>query len=186
MTYQEQLIAAHKERQARFWNTAETAHKKAVAIREIVDRKIIFARREQEARDEWRKRQQYRGHKAALLDARAAEVRATGKHLIRWRDRNLHIASSICDAARGRGPLLRELLKSVSRTSGVKVSDIKGPSRLRKIVHARQEFCYYARALTSRSYSQIADMINRDHTSVIHGVEAHAKRHGLPMPKGKA
>jgi len=186
MTLEQQLIAAHKERQARFWNTAETAHKKAVAIREIVDRKIIAKRRQQEARGELRKRQQYRGHKAALLDARAAEVRATGKHLIRWRDRNLHIANSMCDAAKSQ-PLLRELLKSVSRTSGVKVSDIKGPSRLRKIVHARQEFCYYARALTSRSYSQIADMINRDHTSVIHGVEAHADRHGLPrLTGGKA
>lgn len=184
MTYQEQLIAAHKERHARLWQTKQTAHKKAVAIRELVDRKIIASRREQEAREEWRRTRQRRWRKAKLLQIRAAEVRATGEHLIRWRDRNLHIAAGMCEAVKGQGPSLHELLKSVSRTTGVSVADIKGRSRMRRIGHARQEFCYYARALTGKSFPQIARVIGRDHTSVIHAVDAHAKRHGLPPLTG--
>lgn len=71
------------------------------------------------------------------------------------------------------------LLKSVCHATGVLLVEIQGDSRKREIVYARHIFCYMA---SEKGFflKQIAGLINRHHTSVIHGRET--VRHALTVP----
>jgi len=65
---------------------------------------------------------------------------------------------------------LERILNDVCNYYGIKVSDIKGRSRLRKFVEARHIFCYLAREHTYSSLSEIGLAVNRDHSNVVHSV----------------
>jgi chromosomal replication initiator protein len=65
---------------------------------------------------------------------------------------------------------------------GFTVEDLKGKSRRRPLVTARQVAMYVVRELTDLSYPAIArDFGGRDHTTVIHAVE----KIGSLMPERK-
>ena len=65
-----------------------------------------------------------------------------------------------------------ELLAEIARLVGHSVEALKGKSRQRPLVAARQEAMYVFRELTDLSYPAIARLFGgRDHTTVIHAVE---------------
>jgi chromosomal replication initiation ATPase DnaA len=79
----------------------------------------------------------------------------------------------------------RAVLADVSERHGVDPYDITGPSRLREIVHARQEVAWKVRkaqdALGKPRFSlpQIGTWLGgRDHTTILHAIRAHEKRMG--------
>ena len=65
-----------------------------------------------------------------------------------------------------------ELLKEISEILGFSVDAMRGKSRQRPLVTARQTAMYVFRELTDLSYPAIARLFGgRDHTTVIHAVD---------------
>lgn len=71
-----------------------------------------------------------------------------------------------------RRPITPDLvIETASELSGFSVEELKGPSRSRPLVQARQTAMYVLRQLTDHSYPAIAEAFGgRDHTTVIHAV----------------
>jgi len=67
--------------------------------------------------------------------------------------------------------LLESILLDVSTATGVSVDDMKGKSRIREYVLARQFYCKIAKDSTAYSFRSIGAYINRDHATVIHSVK---------------
>jgi chromosomal replication initiator protein len=65
-------------------------------------------------------------------------------------------------------PELEDILRAVSEASGVSVEDIKGECRRKKIIAARQMYCYLARKAGKWSYWRIGNIIGKDHASAMH------------------
>lgn len=64
------------------------------------------------------------------------------------------------------------ILEVVCRFEGVRVSDVKSPSRTDVDTWPRHIAMYLCHTLTKQSYNQIARIVGRrDHTTVKHGVE---------------
>lgn len=79
------------------------------------------------------------------------------------------------------GEETNRILEEVAAKHDVTVADIRGPRRRIEISHARQEAMY--RLYSERknlSLPMIGRMLSRDHTTVMHGIRAHAKRADLP------
>ena len=74
--------------------------------------------------------------------------------------RLLHLAEEVCSA---RGVLLHEIL---------------GPIRSRNVVRARHELWWRIRHHPDRYYSlpEIGRLFGKDHTTILAGIEAHARR----------
>lgn len=70
---------------------------------------------------------------------------------------------------------MAQILADVAQRHGIPIADIKSRSRLRPIVHARQEAMALMRD-EGRSLTQIGLFLDRDHTSVIWGDRAHRQR----------
>ena len=66
------------------------------------------------------------------------------------------------------GDKLRIVLKVVADYYKVSEEDIKGQSRLMRIVEARRMFCYLGRMFTNKSLNMIGMVINRNHATVLH------------------
>ena len=71
-----------------------------------------------------------------------------------------------------------EVFAEVAKRHGLTVADLVGPSRLRQFAWPRQEAFYLAKMQTGASFPEIGRFARRDHTTVIHGVKAHAARIG--------
>ena len=68
------------------------------------------------------------------------------------------------------------ILEETSDMFGFSIEEIKGPSRRRPLVNARQVAMYVFRQTTELSYPAIARHFNgRDHTTVIHAVDKISK-----------
>ena len=77
----------------------------------------------------------------------------------------------------------RTVVREVAEANGITIDDLIGPRRSRRASWPRQEAMYRMRNETPLSYPEIgARLGNRDHTTVLHGVKAHAKRANLPPP----
>jgi chromosomal replication initiation ATPase DnaA len=79
------------------------------------------------------------------------------------------------------------IIAEVARRRGLTAADLTGTGRWRDVARPRQEAMWLMRQVRradgSRRYSlpEIGRALGyRDHTTVLHGVRAHAKRHGLP------
>jgi len=79
----------------------------------------------------------------------------------------------------------RAVLADVAERHGVDFDDITGPSRVRELVHARQEVAWKVRQAQTAcfeprfSLSQIGTWLGgRDHTTILHAIRAHEKRRG--------
>lgn len=83
--------------------------------------------------------------------------------------------TQLADLLTVRAPKLRtdeELLAEISLYMGFPVEAMKGKSRQRPLVSARQSAMYIFRELTELSYPAIARLFGgRDHTTIIHGVD---------------
>jgi len=65
--------------------------------------------------------------------------------------------------------ILNTVLHMVCTYYGVEPNEIKGKSRKRHLVIARQTYCHLARVYTRSTLKQIGSIINRDHATVIYG-----------------
>lgn len=70
---------------------------------------------------------------------------------------------------------LEKALSEVSSRTGVSKEDILSPSRDRPINHARQEVMHLLRQ-QGFTTPAIGELMNRDHTSVLHSLKAYASR----------
>lgn len=80
----------------------------------------------------------------------------------------------------GRGPVgrLMRVAKAVAAVEMVSVEDLRGRSATRAIAWPRQEFMLAARE-AGHSLQDIGAFLDRDHTTVMHGIEAAtARRNG--------
>jgi chromosomal replication initiation ATPase DnaA len=75
------------------------------------------------------------------------------------------------------------ILRAVCRLNRVSLDELKSRSHARRIVRVRQQAMYLLRTRLRMSFSSIGRLLNRDHTTVLHGVRAHAERTGAPLPK---
>ena len=69
-------------------------------------------------------------------------------------------------------PKVAEVAKATSVVMDVPLSDIYGVGRTQRFVHARWVISYIARRSLLKSYPAIGNCINRDHTTVLHGVQS--------------
>ncbi len=76
--------------------------------------------------------------------------------------------------------LIREVAEKYKIPTALMLQD----SRTRPLVFARQELFYRCVMEKGWSYARIGRYFDRDHTTVLHGVRAHAKKYGLPLPEG--
>lgn len=79
-----------------------------------------------------------------------------------------------------RGQKINATIKVVALRHNVPVEDIMVGDRTRPIVNARHEAMYLLRKNFRLSYPRIGAIMGRDHSTVIHGVRAHAARIGVP------
>lgn len=61
------------------------------------------------------------------------------------------------------------ILKRIGRGLGVHPRDIVGPSQEKRATFARQAVMYWARRAGRMTLPQIAKLVGRDHTTVLHG-----------------
>lgn len=71
---------------------------------------------------------------------------------------------------------LLELVVSICVDHGVTIDNIAAGSKQRSIAHARHHIFAAIRSIARLSFTEIGNLFGRDHTSVIHGIEAHHKR----------
>lgn len=64
------------------------------------------------------------------------------------------------------------------------LADLTGPSQKWPLVHLRQEAYYLCCIDPSKpTMRAIGDRFHRDRTTVMHGIEAHCTKVGIPMPE---
>lgn len=68
----------------------------------------------------------------------------------------------------------------------VSYDDILSKSRKARFVKARRELCFILRTYLHLSYPQIGEIINRDHTTIIHAVREFSKDNILPFTDSEA
>jgi len=76
----------------------------------------------------------------------------------------------LAERPQARGISLRDITAASAHHFGLKMADLKSPSRRQAVVAARGIAIYLARLLTSHSLEQIGEYFGgRDHTTVLHG-----------------
>ena len=66
-------------------------------------------------------------------------------------------------------PFIADIILYTAEEFGLTVDDIKGKSRVRHLVRARQVACFLAREMTGHSYPHIGGIMGgRDHSTIIH------------------
>lgn len=68
---------------------------------------------------------------------------------------------------------LLEILQKVCDASGIMPHDILSKTRKREVVIARQLFCYLTMTYYNYTLVQVGRFLNRDHSTVIHSVNAY-------------
>jgi chromosomal replication initiation ATPase DnaA len=71
---------------------------------------------------------------------------------------------------------MAQIAQAVSLAHGITVADLRGPSRLKPVSEARQEFMALAMGEGRFSSPQVGRWLNRDHSTVLHGVKRHWAR----------
>ena len=64
-----------------------------------------------------------------------------------------------------------DIQKRVAEKYAIKVSDLKGKSRKKEIVNPRHIAMYLSRDLTDSSLVTISNAFERDHTTIMHGID---------------
>jgi chromosomal replication initiator protein len=66
--------------------------------------------------------------------------------------------------------LANDILNTVSNYYGVTINELKGKCRKRRIVKPRQVIMFLLRTKARMVLSDIGEVMNRDHTTVIHSI----------------
>lgn len=80
-------------------------------------------------------------------------------------------------------PMAR-ILAEVSAETGFTPGELKGPSRVRPLVHARHYAMWRCYRETDNSQPAVGRFFNRDHTSVIHALRQVERRISNGKPEG--
>lgn len=72
---------------------------------------------------------------------------------------------------------IRDICEEVCARTGLTLPEIRGLSRVARVVQPRQEVMWLA-AKAGKSTPEIGRFFSRDHTTVIHGIRAHQRRIG--------
>lgn len=89
-----------------------------------------------------------------------------------------HVTDLLDSGFSERNPSPRKIITATARQHGLKFEDLVGPSRHRRIAHARSMAIYLVRRLTGKSLVEIGGYFGgRDHTTVLHSVRVVKKRH---------
>jgi hypothetical protein len=115
-----------------------------------------------------------------IIDAGEAFERRAKMKLAARRTETLHIDGTATGALwNGAHPLFGPqsaptflaIIATVARITGTKPREITGPSKLRRIVRARQIAMYFMFALKDENFSEVGRRCGRrDHTTAMHGV----------------
>ena len=74
-------------------------------------------------------------------------------------------------------PTAAHLAQRIAAIRGVSLADLRSPSRQRAVAWPRQELMWALRCTAGWSLPRIGRYLGgRDHTTVLHGIRAHAKR----------
>lgn len=88
---------------------------------------------------------------------------------------------SLSRPTRMAGPPSSIVLACVAKFFRIDLRHITGPTRCRRVVFARQVAFYLLRKLTNLSFEEIGVVFsNRDHSTVLHGVQKIEKRSAEP------
>ena len=68
------------------------------------------------------------------------------------------------------------IVRHVAKEFGLRPADVIGPKQSKPIARGRQLCMWLLRHETQHSYSMIGRVISRDHTTVVHGVNAITER----------
>ena len=71
---------------------------------------------------------------------------------------------------------IKSLIKTIGAIYGFSEDDLQSDSRARDLSHVRQEIMWEANKIHGRSFPDIGRVLNRDHTTILHGVRAHEER----------
>lgn len=71
---------------------------------------------------------------------------------------------------------IERILVEVAEEFGVEVRHLRSEIRSQRFTQPRQAAMGLARELTQRSYPTIGRILNRDHTTVVHGCRSHVHR----------
>jgi len=86
---------------------------------------------------------------------------------------------------RGTGRSIARILEDTAQRHGLIVRDLLCASRTPALVRPRHEAMFLCALETTKSLPQIGQAFGgRDHTTVMKGIRQHAKRNGLPLPRG--
>lgn len=116
--------------------------------------------------------------RAAGLAYQHAERRKRHSFVFGQALRTVWIASTSGD--RGR---CQQIIAGVAVAHGMSADALLGTNRLKAVTHARQHAYYRIAAETQLSLPQIGRVFKKDHTTILHGIFAHANRNGLPLPR---
>lgn len=84
----------------------------------------------------------------------------------------------------GSGVFIKDIIAKTAHKYGLSIGDLTGAGRNRELTVPRHEAMYLCARDTTLSLPAIGRRLCRDHTTVIHGIRQHAKRNGLPLPRG--
>ena len=78
-----------------------------------------------------------------------------------------------------KNPTITAIQDAVSAEWNIPVIDIMGQERFAPIVRARHVCFLFVRSLTSLRLTEIGEIFNRDHTSIMHGIGAIERAYAL-------
>lgn len=74
----------------------------------------------------------------------------------------------------------QRILEEVAERNNVRLQDILCQARNKSVVKVRHEAMYCIARDTHLTFTQIAKLFHRDHTTILHGIRLYADRNGLP------
>lgn len=144
----------------------------AEAIRSMVDATRCAVDMAQQKRLDVERKAARQARREALAAAAREKLRARAAEMFR-----------ILPIRTG-GRSIGEVMSDAARSHHVTVNDLRCAGRSRGMVLVRHEAMYLCARDTAHSLPAIGRQFRRDHTTVIHGIRQHAKRNGLPLPRG--
>ena len=73
---------------------------------------------------------------------------------------------------------LYDLVVAICKKYHVMISGVLCPKRTQALCRARHEIWWSIRSQTQLSVSEIGELFGVDHTTVLNGIDSHARRHG--------
>lgn len=103
------------------------------------------------------------------LSTAIAYAKSDGREVVTMEDAIIGVGTRVKNKKKHIG--IEDIQKYVADKYGVKLSELKGKSRKKEIVNPRQIAMYLSREILSDSLVTIANSFDRDHTTIIHGIE---------------